>query len=407
LRVSQAEPVLATVLVTGLEPYGYWRVQSIDTALLYYLYVAGGVLVISTTAPPGRDETPTAAALDWFVAREPDGTPWYVVIEGDTLALTLVVPAGAGTDVLYQVLDEDGTWWALGVEAGSTALELRVVMPSGTTFALLDPAHPFEAVQVVASDATPWWLSIVGGLPQLSDSLPLGAQDVTPAGGPYRWLRLYDVSGTRWYGYPTTSFGLWDVATTSPGGAGTAAIQTLGDDHGVRWHLGVVPEGAFAISDTPGRTFDGLSTAMMLMDAEEQMWFWRLAGTLPFFEVSRTLWPDSLVQMPWGQIGWLALSNPRGEPRYVFPEVGTGAPTVSHGPPVGAPWGWSEPVSLYDATGQAWSLVIEGLGDDLLGYTSQPSDDMPLVPPTLSLREASEALAHVQSAGSVVTILLT
>jgi hypothetical protein len=405
LRVDSTIPVLETLPVTNGEPYGYWRLQSSDSADLYYLYVSAEVAVISTVPPPGRDETPTSGNLDWLTVWETPAVPWFLFIAGGTLALTRMQPAGAGTDVVYRVLDEHGTSWELGVQPGSTALELRLTTVGVSTATLLDPSHPFETMELQDEVGTNWWLSISRGLPELSTTFPHGAVNVTPPEGPYHWLRLYDLAGTLWYAYPTTMFGLFDVSTTHPGGLGTAAIQTLGDDTHVRWHLGIDTAGAFAISDTSRRTFEGFSTALMLMDGQEHMWFWRVTGSLPFFEVSDVLWPDSLAQAPWGQIGWLALPSPDGTPRYVFPEVGTGAPTVSEGPPVNAPWGWSEPVDLYDETGLAWRLDIEG--DDLLRYTAQQPDDIPDPPTVLSIRDACDALAHVQSAGSVVTVLIT
>ena len=407
LRADATLPVLTTVIATGLEPYGFWRLRSTDTALLYALYVTGNVVEISTTMPPGRDETPTTDALDWLTLWEPNGTPWYGFIAGGTVELTRMMPAGTGTNIVYRVLDEHSVWWEMGVETGSAVVALRQLTASsvGDAVPLLDPGHPFETVALANEAGVSWWLSIRDRVPQLSDTLPAGATDVTPPGGPYRWLRLYDLVGTLWYGFPTTSFGLWDVSTTNPGGMGTAVVQTLGDDQGIRWHLGIDPADAFAVSDSPRRTFEGLSTAIALTDSQEHTWFWRIEGTLPFLQVSDVLWPDSLLQSPWGQLGWVLVTAETGQPRYVFPEQGTGNPTVAEGPPLGAPWGWSEPVPFSDATGRQWHLEIDSAS--VLTYASHLLDDIPTPPPVLSLREARDAFAHVQSAGCAVTILLT
>jgi hypothetical protein len=404
LRVDRDVPRLETVPITGPEAQGYWRFASTDSAVVYALYVDAEVLVLSEVFPPGRDETPTMDPLDWVTVLDETQMPWYAYAAGGTLSLAHVPPPGQGTAAPFQVLDGRGNRWEAVVAAGPEALALALLAPVAAFATLLDPGHVFETVQLVNESAMPWWLSIVGGIPQLSDTAPSGAVDVTPAGGPYRWLRLYDLAGTLWYGYPTTTLGLFDVSTTSPEGLGTAAVQTLGDDAGVRWHVGIDPAGTFAVSDTPRRSFDGLSTALVLTDAQEHTWFWRLEGSLPFFEVSDVLWPDSVAQTPWGQISWLAMRSEVGEVRYVFPEVGTGHPSVADGPPLGAPWGWSDPVLLYDATGQPWALEVES--GDILVYTSQLPDNIPPPQPPLSLRETQDAFAHVQSAGSLVTVLV-
>jgi hypothetical protein len=197
---------------------------------------------------------------------------------------------------------------------------------------------------------------------------------------------------------------VWEIELTSPGGLGTALPQTLGDAFGVQWHWGVTPDQTFAISNTSRVDLQGLSTALVLNDADGVRWFWRITGAYPFFEVSPALWPDTVSQMPWGEISWLRMISAAGETRYVFPAQYTGMPVVEAGPPTASYWGWTDPITLYDPTGQGWLLRVDI--DDVLIYDPQFIEDIPDRPPLLSLRDAVEAAAHIQAAGSLITVLI-
>lgn len=403
LRVDRHSQVLNAVALTGSAPYAYWRVQSPDRGL-YYVYMDNFVPTINPVAPAGRDETPTTANLDWFTVWDETQTPWYVTIQGDTLQLSRVQPTGNGTAVPFRVVDRQGNVIGLFVNSAMAVLESRVLQAAATEFTVTSPSHPFEAVHFIDSQLTSWWLSMHGGTAQLTPTLPVGATDVTPPGGPFAWLRVYGLGGERWYGYANPS-GVWAISLTSPGGLGTAVPQTLGDDRGVQWHFGVSAAKTFAISNTPRTDLQGLSTAMVLNDATGTRWFWRIAGNLSLFEVAPVLWPDAISQVPWGELGWLQIPTEAGETRFVFPDVGTGVPIVSIAPPLTSWWGWTEPVVLYDRTGQAWTLSVGY--DGTVVYTPQGAEDIPQRPPLLSLRDATDAFGHIQSAGSLVTTLIS
>jgi hypothetical protein len=403
LRVDSLREVVYAVLVTGSEPFAYWRVLSPGNGT-YAVWVDRGTLVITLTPPAGRDETPTLAALDWFTVWDATDTSWYVSIQGDTVQLARVQPAGTGTAVPFRVLDGDGTWWGLSVVAAAEALETLLITPAAPDIPVVSPGHPFEAFQLRDSVNQPWWFSIDGRTTQLTAALPVGATDITPVGGPFRWLRVYSLDKRLWYGFPSVD-GVWRIELTSPGGLGTALPQTLGNAFGVEWHFGATPDGTFATSDTPRVDLEGLSTALVLNDADGVRWFWRITGSSPFLEVSSVLWPDTVSQMPWGEISWLRLLNASGVPCYVFPGRYTGIPVVEAGPPITSYWGWSAPVPMVDSRGQVWALRVDS--DNVLIYEPQVMDDIPARSPVLSLRDAVEAMGHVQAAGSLVTVLIT
>jgi hypothetical protein len=402
LRYDAIQEHLYPVLVTGLEPFGYWRVLSPDNGT-YAVWVDRGDLVINPTPPAGRDETPTLAALDWFTVWDATDTPWYVAIQGDTVQIARVQPVGTGTAVLFRVLDGDGTWWGLHATAAVEALETFIITPAAPDITVVSPGHTFDAFHLTDSAAQSWWFSMDGSTMQLTPTLPVGATESTPAGGPFRWLRVYALDGQLWYGFPSVD-GVWQIELTSPGGLGTALPQTVGNSFGVEWHFGATHDATFATSESPRVALEGLATALVLNDADGVRWFWRITGNAPFLEVSSVLWPDTVSQMPWGEISWLRLLNASGEVCYVFPAQDTGIPVVEAGPPLPSYWGWAAPVMMVDPNGQGWGLRVDS--DNVLIYEAQGVDDIPQRPPLLSLRDAVEAMGHVQAAGSLVTVLM-
>lgn len=403
LRIRRATSSLVSVPVTGSEPYAYWRVRSVEGDT-YAVYVDTQVPTISLTPPAGRDETPTTTDLDWFTVWDETDTPWSVSIQGQTLQLSRILPTtGTGTAVPFRVLDGQGNWWELQANRQRHALQTSLLSPVYMTATVLNPGHAFQAVQLHDADAVPWWISISHRRLQVSSVLPTGATDVTPAGGPYRWLRVYGPTGQRWYGFPQPS-GVWIVSDTTPGGLGTALPQYLGDDEGIQWHFGV-GHATFGLSNTPSRDFEGLATALVINDAQGKRWFWRITGILSRFEVSNVLWPDTISQMPWGEIGWLKMTMTSGAVRYVYPEIHTGQPTVNSAPPMTSWWGWTEALTLQDNQGVIWDLSIADSG--VLAYAPQGVEDIPHRPPLLSLRDVTEAYEHIQTAGSLVTILIS
>lgn len=394
-------------------PTSYWRVRR--GAGVVAVYVEYQVPTWSATFPTGSDETPTTAPLDWIALTDSAGTLWSVTVEGDTFVTSHGAGSGASQPGLWQQRDAAGALWTMGITPLGVLFTTSgppppapPTAPVGATpwaapLPVLDPAHPYETCQLVDSAGGVWWLAIETGTGVLWPTPPSGATDVTPLGGPYRWLRLYDLQGSLWYGFPDTQ-GTWTTSLVSPGGRGSKAPQALGDARGVQWHYGIDPAGAFTTSQRPSVTYGGLSSTLIIRDAHEVAWCWRIttpSGT-PFFEVSRALGEDAVATSPWGSIAWLTLVGHAGGTMYVFPSVYTGMPTVQAGPPPGAWWGWTEPITFVDQRGTEYVLSLEHA--DVLTYTALPPDDIPAPAATLSLRDFRDAMVHVRAQGTIVTL---
>jgi len=381
---------------------GYWRLQEAG-GTVWGLWLAAGIPTLSTNLPPIPDQTPGGVPLDWFTVQGSFHAPWYVSVAQRTLVAQPTLPAGLGTAAAPVFVDTTGQRWTLVVDAGAaalgTALETSpVLLPEVITapegLVVLSPAHPFQAVALVDSLGVAWWLSIQTQTGVLSQAMPVGAQDVTPVGGPFRWLRLYDGQGGLWYVSPET-WGVLTLALTSPGGLGTAAPQTLGDGHGVRWRLAATTTGSFSASDTPQVTYGGMATAVCLNDATGARWFWRVShGAL---EWAPELWPNTMDQSPWGELGWLQTHDPSGNVVSMYPDV-TGRPQLGLGAPATSPWGWQEPVILVDTDGVRWELIAAPVE---VGYWTLLDDDAQ--PVTLSM----EAQVPTLNAASLTGVDLT
>ena len=124
------------------------------------------------------------------------GTVWYVHVEDDTLIVTATQPAGTGTAQPVDLMDSAGTLWRLSIDSGAEALVTATLRPTTDDLVVLVPDHPYEALRLVDTSGTGWWLQIQTGTPVFLPALPAGAQDVTPAGGAWHWLRLTAVDGT-------------------------------------------------------------------------------------------------------------------------------------------------------------------------------------------------------------------
>ena len=334
--------------------HSYWSLLS-DEGLWYALTVDGTVPTISPFSPPGLDLSPGERPLHWFTVEDELSATWYVTIAADTLVVSQTAPGwGTGTSQSFSVLDGQGTTWELSVHSGTESLVCTAIAPDQPPLTVLSPNHVFQAMQLVDSAATVWWLSIDGDTGNLTSTLPAGATDVTPAGGPWRWLRLQDLAGAFWYASVTT-LGVWLLHTSPPAGLGTAFPQGVGDAHGVMWHWGVDPAGSFAISDAPNIDYGGMATAICLNAADGLKWFWRVRGGR--LEWSHELWPDTIDQSPWGELGWLATHTTTGARVYVYPSL-QGVPIAADGPPNTSPWGWDDPVTFVDAPGAAWQIQV-------------------------------------------------
>jgi hypothetical protein len=403
LRTGLAE---VHVLVADSAPItastSYWTLTSRD-GRRYAVTVKSGLGWISERPPPGLDVTPPGP--QWAGVRVQDnlGAYWYLTIQGDTMHADRTPPAwGPASLTPLAVRSDNGVQWGFGVIAGTGGL-IPLVLTSGTPpLPVLNPMHPFQTVQVLDQVTTPHWLWIRHGIAHIDLAAPVGATDITPAGGPWRWLRLYGVGDSLWYGYPTSS-GVWHVEQTSPGGLGTKAVQELGDQDGTSWRIGVMHSGTFGISNSPRVHLEGLATALLLRDRNGHAWYWRIRVPGPIFEVADTLWPDTVVMMPWGSISWLALPTETGGTVYAYPIVNIGSPMLAAGPPTGT-WGWPAPLPLRDVTGQVWDLrAVHGV----LRYELDTRSDLPLREPALSLRDIYEAYRHVQAAGTQVTVYVS
>ena len=351
-------------------PHSYWGMLS-DEGRWYALTIDGTVPTISVASPPGLDLSPGIRPLHWFVVEDELSATWYVTIAHDTLVVSQTLPAwGVGTSEAFSVLDGQGTTWELSVDSRTEAL---VATSTGTGVAevsVLSPNHAFQALALVDSAAVTWWLAMDGGTGALHATLPIGATDVTPSGGPFRWLRLQDLAGTFWYASPTT-LGTWFVDTAPPGGLGTALPQGVGDAFAVLWHWGVAGN-TFAMSDAPHIDYGGMATAICLRDAAGQGWFWRVRGGR--LEWSAHLWPDTIDQSPWGDLGWLEVITTTGAVAYVYPSL-QGAPVSADGPPSTSFWGWREPVTLIDATGARWQIHVGLATFDAVDYWRLTDED--------------------------------
>jgi hypothetical protein len=381
-------------------PYSYWTVTSRD-GRRYAVTVHKGLGWISERPPPGLDVTPAGAQLAGIKIGGDDSNFWYLTVEGDTLHVSRTPPTWGPSDAVgYQVLDGEGQLWTFGVLSGPEVAQPILLSSSNAPLVVLDPAHPFQTAQVVDAVGTSWWLWVRRGIAHLDPTAPVGALNVTPQGGPWRWLRLYGVGDSLWYGFPLTT-GIWDVSQATPGGLGTNGVQELGDPDGTSWRLGITTSGTFGVSDTPRVTYGTLATALLLHDRTGKAWYWRIRVPGPIFDVSDTLWPDTVVQMPWGSLGWLAITSAEGLQWYVFPMAVIGNPQVELGPPSTSPWGWREPVQLRDSTGQRWNLSIR---NGVLHYEPDLASDLPLRAPALDLRDVLDAYRHVYAAGTQLMI---
>jgi hypothetical protein len=400
LRAHSGTGVLATVVETGLTGFGFWRLTS-RSGTPYFLWIHAEVPTITLAAPPGAaDQTPGGAPLDWVTVLDQHGTPWYVFIDHDTLVVQASTPGGVGTTALAEWLDAVGQRWVLTVQSPAAVLQATPATPTNADLVVVAPDAPFQTFQLSDSAGAGWWISLAGETLRVTLEFPLGAANVTPAGGPYRWWRLYDLAGTLWYVWPST-LGVLSWSTSSPGGLGTAVPQSLGDRSGVLWHAGVTPAGTVGLSDAPAVDYADRATALCLTDALGVHWFWRVHGEV--LEWSAVLWPDAIDQSPWGDLGWLQVPNTNGELRYVFPTP-LGAPMAAAGPPGASPWGWQAPVTFQDAAGIPWHLHV--LPDDRIGLSAAVPDMLPQPTTALPLGEALEAFAHIQAAGSLVTLLI-
>jgi hypothetical protein len=355
LTVDSGTEALVSVLDLGVTTFGYWLLNDAATGADTALWIEATVPTLSTTLPGGVDQTPGGIPLDWVQASDETGTPWYVHVEAATLVTTRTQPAGSsGTALPVDLMDVADNLWRLTTHSGTEAVVTTLLRPPQDDLLVLAPGHPYEGVRLVDSAGTPWWLTIQAGAAVFLPALPSGAQEMTPAGGPYRWLRLFDLEGTPWALSPSTT-GNVVLATTVPGGLGTGTPKALGDVVGVVWQLGVTAVGTLGTSSTPAVDYGGMATAVCLRDALGRGWFWRVRGGR--LEWAAFLWPDTMDQSPWGDLGWLRLTTTTAETVYVYPTL-AGAPTAASAPPQQSPWGWQEPITLMDADGAAWHLIV-------------------------------------------------
>jgi hypothetical protein len=354
LSVASADAALVTTLVdVATMTQWYWRLLY-PTGVTAYVWMEGEVPTLSPTAPGGFvDHTPGGAPLTWVAVPDETGALWYVVIQDDTLFVQATLPGGAGTAEPWTLLDASGTLWLLRVSRLDEALNVTPALAPASGLEVLSPHHAREAFALVDSAGTPWWFAVSGSTLLGTPSRPMGAADVTPTGGPYRWLRVTDLAGALWYAFPNTS-GVLQVSLSNPGGLGTAQPRSLGDLNGVQWHWGVVSS-ALVLSNAPPVDYGGLATTICLNDASGKRWFWRVAGGQ--LDWSPVLWPDSADQSPWGELGWLQVTSTTSVPLYVFPDL-EGIPTAASAPPLSSPWGWQAPVTLVDAVGKRWTLQV-------------------------------------------------
>jgi hypothetical protein len=354
LSVSRLDEALVTTLVdTTTMTAWYWRLLT-PTGATAYVWMEGHVPTLDTVAPGGLvDQTPGGTPLAWVAVPDGAGILWYVIVQHDTFFVQATLPGGVGTAEPWTLLDAAGTVWRLTVSGPGAHLVATAISAPSAGLEVLSPHHPREAFTLVDSAGTPWWFAVSGSSLLGTASAPLGAANVTPGGGPYRWLRVTDLAGALWYAFPNTS-GVLQVSLTHPGGLGTGTPRSLGDQNGAQWHWGVVSS-ALVLSKAPPVDYGGMATTICLNDALGKRWFWRVrAGRL---EWSPVLWPDSADQSPWGELGWVKVMSTTAVPLYVFPRT-DGVPTAALGFPSTSPWGWQEPVTFVDADGHRWGMEV-------------------------------------------------
>jgi hypothetical protein len=354
LSVSSSDAVLVTTLVDmATMTQWYWRLLT-PTGTTVYVWIEGHVPTFNPTAPGGFvDHTPGGAPLAWVALPDERGVLWYVVVQDDTLFVQATLPGGAGTAESWTLLDAAGTLWRLTVHSLAQAVVATAITPSAAGMEVLSPHHVREAFSLADSAGTLWWFAVSGSTLLGTPLRPAGAADVTPAGGPYRWLRVTDLAGSLWYAFPNTA-GVLQVSLSNPGSLGTALPRSLGDQSGVQWHWGVVSS-ALVLSNAPPVDYGGLATTICLNDAAGKRWFWRVDGGR--LDWSPVLWPDSADQSPWGELGWLQVTSTTSVTLYVFPDL-EGIPTAAVAPPATSPWGWQDPVTFVDAAGSRWTLQV-------------------------------------------------
>lgn len=351
---SRGEVLIPVPLSTAPPPYSTWIMRAQD-GTLWYLSIQGEVPAFTLTAPPGStDQTPVIPALDTLEVPDETGTSQFLILQDDTLVAVPTPTGGVSTANEVLLGDASGQLWQIRAEShGPVAVTVPRPAPTADVV-VLSPSNPYETLQLVDSAGVAWWLSISGGVQRLTASQPATATDRTPPGGPYRWLRVYDLAGNLWYAAPDTS-GTLVVTLGHPGGLGTLEPTTLGDVGGVRWHYGVTSGGTFAVSSAPPVDYQGRATAINVHSTTGERWFWRVDGGE--LQWSRTLWPDTIDQSPWGDLGWLRMQNDLSQTVYAFSAV-NGTPVAALAPPAESPWGWAQPILLYDRTGQAWHLTV-------------------------------------------------
>jgi hypothetical protein len=353
--LAVAGGVLVAVEETTAGVFGYWQLRDVDSGSTRVLWIEAEVPTVEPTAPGGAvNETPGGAPLDWIRITDDTGALWYVQARYNTLTTSRTLPAGTGTTAPLRVRDSAGTLWQLAVSPAEEALRLDRLLGTEEGLLVLAPAHTYEALRLVDSTGAAWWLAIEEGAAVFKVSRPTGAADVTPAGGPYRWLRLFALSGAVWYLAPSTVGGV-TLQTTAPSGLGLGDPRSLGDVEGVVWHLGVTAGGTLGISAAPAVDYGGMATAICLRDTTGKGWFWRVRrGRLDW---APALWPDTMDQSPWGELGWLRMITTTSATVYVYPTL-QGNPTATSAAPVQSRWGWQAPVRLVDAAGTVWHLVV-------------------------------------------------
>lgn len=404
LQTGQAEVnILIAESAPITTPTSYWTLSSRE-GTRYAVTVQQGLGWLGTQPPPGLDTTPAGTWLAGAQIAGDDSSTWYLTVEGDTMVARSTPPDWGPTAPGYTTLDGQGTRWTFRVLTALEVLEPVVLATGQPPAVVLDPAHPFQTLHLLDEGGTPRWLWVThDGVFHVAATAPAGAVDVTPVGGPYRWLRLYGASDSLWYGSPLAT-NAWVVNQTHPGGLGTNAVQELGDPVGTVWRLGVTPGGTFVASNTPRVNYHGLSTAVLLRDRFGKGWYWRVKRPGPIFEVADTLWPETVVAQPWGSLSWLAVPSTAGGVRYVTPLAYLGYPHITTAPPGTGPWGWTTALPLYDNTGQAWTLVVH---QGVLHYELSGASLPPVRPPALDVRDLDDATRYVRPAGCQMTLYVS
>lgn len=337
----------------------------------------------------------------------PRGFLYFTLDLFGTPLLTSTLPGGSGTALPLTLRDrDDGQGWAVELRQDARGVRLAPILEppsiSGAPLVVLDPQIQAQYVLLHDSMGTPWYVYPATGELTCSTTIPANAVDVTPPGGPYTWWAWYTLTEDV-CAVSVTPEGVLQQATPPPAGPGMLAPATLGDAEGQLWHVGIAPDGTLGMTDWPPVLYSQAATCLILNDAQDARWYWRMDPMTRELVCSAVLEPDVIPWQASGELGYLDAADPGGGLRWYIMAAHTHEAEVRHAPNLAQPWGVpAEDCPLFTPDASPWLLRMAS--DGSLWALQSPVPDIPYGTPILEAREAAEALRHVEGAGSLVTL---